>query len=163
PALNERLQKTRVALSTDDVAKWRPLLDEFQISAVILDQISSPNTYQKLLSSPNWIKFHDDGAVSLFGRADAPPADLAYFRAHRPVATAGRLGALSHPERGVSHPDARGVGTPGGDQADPRERRGDPPDGAQNEPAHDAVLPARGGPERGDRDHAAAAQRSGGP
>jgi tetratricopeptide (TPR) repeat protein len=83
PALLERLQATRKALSTDDVAGWKPLLDEFQISAVIIDEQSSPRTLARLLQSPNWIPFYDDGSVYLFGRADAPAADLAFFRAHR--------------------------------------------------------------------------------
>ncbi len=81
--LQDRLQKTRKALSTDDVAGWKPLLDEFQISAVIIDESNSPRTYARLLQSPNWIPFYDDGAVVLFGRTDAPAADLAFFRSHR--------------------------------------------------------------------------------
>ena len=37
------------------------------------------------MTSPNWIPFYDDGAVAMFGRADAkaPAADLAYFKANR--------------------------------------------------------------------------------
>lgn len=83
PALVGRLQAVRRALSKDDVAAWKPLLDEYGISTVILDERSSPNTYRLLLRSPNWLPFYDDGMVVLFGRADAPPADLAYFRSHR--------------------------------------------------------------------------------
>jgi hypothetical protein len=83
PALVDRLQQTRLALSKDDVAVWKPLLDEFKISAVMIDEPSSPRTYQKLLQSPNWIPFYDDGLVVLFGRADAPASDLAFFKSHR--------------------------------------------------------------------------------
>ena len=81
--LVDELQATRKALSTDDVAGWKPLLDKFEISAVIIDEADSPRTYQRLLQSPNWIPFYDDGSVVVFGRSDAPAADLAYFRSHR--------------------------------------------------------------------------------
>jgi tetratricopeptide (TPR) repeat protein len=83
PALSEKLQQARVALSKDDVKAWKPLLDEYGISTVMIGEPSSPKTYQLLLQSPNWIPFYDDGSVVLFGRADAPAADLAYFRSHR--------------------------------------------------------------------------------
>jgi tetratricopeptide (TPR) repeat protein len=81
--LVDQLQAARKALSTDDVAGWKPLLDKFEISAVIIDEANSPKTYQRLLQSPNWILFYDDGAVVLFGRADASAADVAFFRAHQ--------------------------------------------------------------------------------
>jgi hypothetical protein len=83
PAVVDRLQKTRQALSKDDVEAWKPLLDELRISAVMIDEPSSPRTYQRLLQSPNWIPFYDDGAVVLFGRADAPKADVAFFQDRR--------------------------------------------------------------------------------
>jgi tetratricopeptide (TPR) repeat protein len=82
-AVVDHLQKTRVALSKDDKAVWKPLLDEFRITAVMIDEPNSPKTYQRLLQSPNWIPFYDDGSVVLFGRADAPEADLAFFRARQ--------------------------------------------------------------------------------
>ena len=83
--LTDRLQQTRVALSKDDVAGWKPLLDEYKISVVMIDEPSSPRTYQQLLHSPNWSAFYDDGSVVLFGRVDAgaPATDVAYFKSHR--------------------------------------------------------------------------------
>ncbi len=51
-ALTEKLQKTRVALSTDDESNWKPMLDEYGISVVVIDEPTSPKTYQKLLQSP---------------------------------------------------------------------------------------------------------------
>jgi tetratricopeptide (TPR) repeat protein len=82
-AVVDRLQKIRVALSKDDMAAWKPLLDEYRITAVMIDEPNSPKTYQRLLQSPNWIPFYDDGSVVLFGRKDAPEADLAFFRARQ--------------------------------------------------------------------------------
>jgi hypothetical protein len=82
-ALLDQLQKTRLALSKDEVAGWKPLLDQYKISAVMIDEPSSPRTYQRLLQSPNWIPFYDDGSVVLFGRSDAPEADLAFFKGRR--------------------------------------------------------------------------------
>jgi hypothetical protein len=82
-SLQERLQATRKALASDDVAGWKPLLDEYKISAVVIDEPSSPRTCARLKESPNWILFYDDGSVFLFGRADAPGADLAYFRSRQ--------------------------------------------------------------------------------
>lgn len=86
----DELRQLRNDLKNDDVAKWQPALDRFGISAVMIQLIGNPqdvapNTYLKLLSSPNWVPFYDDGAVVLFGRADAkaPAADLAYFKANR--------------------------------------------------------------------------------
>ncbi len=35
------------------------------------------------MHSLNWIPFYDDGRVVMFGRSDASPADLAYFKANR--------------------------------------------------------------------------------
>ncbi len=72
----------RGALRDDDVAGWKPLLDEYGVSAVMIDTINARNTYQSLSLSRNWIRFYDDGDHALFGRADAKAEDLAYFRKH---------------------------------------------------------------------------------
>lgn len=82
--LNE-LQQIRTALKTNEKDAWKPLLDKYQISAVMLDISSSPVTYQALMQTPDWIPFYDDGNVVLFGRSDAdvPAEDLAYFKANR--------------------------------------------------------------------------------
>jgi tetratricopeptide (TPR) repeat protein len=86
----EDLRKLRVALKDDDVAKWQPVLDRYKISAVMIQLMgdpadNAPRTYVKLMSSPNWVPFYDDGAVVMFGRTDAsaPAADVAYFKANR--------------------------------------------------------------------------------
>ena len=84
------LRTLREALKVDDIAKWRPVLDRYKISAVMIQLIgdkgdTAPNTYIKLMNSPDhWRPFHDDGAVVIFGRVDdsAPKADVAYFKAH---------------------------------------------------------------------------------
>ena len=73
----------RLALRDDDVATWRPILDRDEVSAVMLDVANAQRTYQRLIRSPNWILFYDDGNVVMFGRADAPAADLAYFQQNR--------------------------------------------------------------------------------
>ncbi|HMB04654.1 MAG TPA: hypothetical protein VKP69_13050, partial [Isosphaeraceae bacterium] len=82
PAVLDRLQEARRALSEDAVGRWKPLLDEYKVGAVMIQEAASPKTYRRLMRSPNWIPFYDDGNVVLFGRTDAPAADLAYFRAH---------------------------------------------------------------------------------
>jgi tetratricopeptide (TPR) repeat protein len=78
--LQEQLHKTRIALSEDDVAGWKPLLDKYSISAVMIEPPDSPHTYVRLMESPNWVPFYDDGRIVMFGRADAPAADLAFFK-----------------------------------------------------------------------------------
>jgi tetratricopeptide (TPR) repeat protein len=83
PELFERFQKIRKALRDDEVAVWKPELDRDGISLVMIEYPSSPNTYQKLMTSPNWIPFYDDGRTVMFGRADAAEEDLAYFKANR--------------------------------------------------------------------------------
>ncbi|WP_165072328.1 tetratricopeptide repeat protein [Paludisphaera rhizosphaerae] len=70
------------ALRDDDAAVWKPILDEYKISAVMVDE-SAPNTRQKLSQSPNWIPFYDDGRVTMFGRADAAEPDVVTFRDRR--------------------------------------------------------------------------------
>lgn len=82
-ALRNRLQETRKALSEDDVEGWKPLLDEYKISSVMIPPFSAPNTYRILSQSPNWIPFYDDGTVVLFGRVDGPENDVAFFKENR--------------------------------------------------------------------------------
>ncbi|MEJ7639967.1 MAG: hypothetical protein WKF75_18845, partial [Singulisphaera sp.] len=83
PATRLQLEEARLALRDDEVERWKPILDQYEISAVMIQESSSPNTYRRLMQSPNWIPFYDDGGVVLFGRADAPAADLAYFKGQR--------------------------------------------------------------------------------
>jgi len=82
-ALREQLRQTRLALSTDDEAVWKPFLDEYKIVAVMIQPSEARKTYRVLSQSPAWVPFYDNGAVALFGRADAPEADRAFFRANR--------------------------------------------------------------------------------
>ena len=42
--LLEQWRKTRKALSEDDVARWKPLLDKYEISAVMVEPADAPNT-----------------------------------------------------------------------------------------------------------------------
>ena len=62
---------------------WRPELSKYGITAVMIDSLDSPRTYRRLMQSPNWIPFYDDGRVVMFGRADAPEPDLAAFKSNR--------------------------------------------------------------------------------
>lgn len=73
----------RNALKTDDVDVWKPKLDKYNVTAIMLDPTSAENTYKRLMQSINWIPFKDDGNVVMFGRADAPAVDLAFFKANR--------------------------------------------------------------------------------
>ena len=81
--LYEQWHKIRKALSDDDKATWKPLLDQYEISAVMIEPSAAPITYNRLLKSPNWIGFYDDGRVVMFGRSDASASDLAVFKANR--------------------------------------------------------------------------------
>ena len=84
--LNE-LQDLRIYLKTNDKEKWKPILDKYKISAVMIEVLSSPRTYEQLRQSPDWIPFYDDGNVFMFGRAEAgenvAASDVAYFRENR--------------------------------------------------------------------------------
>ena len=48
-------------------------------STIMIEAIlgGSPETYRRLMQSPNWVPFYDDGRIVMFGRADAPEPDLA--------------------------------------------------------------------------------------
>ncbi len=82
PELLEKFVTLRRSLRDDDVGGWKPLLDEYGVSAVITETVVAPETYRSLSTSRNWIRFYDDGDHALFGRADAKAEDLAYFRKH---------------------------------------------------------------------------------
>ena len=78
-------EETRKAISGDDIEAWKPLLDKYRISTIMIEAGygGSPMTYQRLMQSPNWVPFYDDGRIVMFGRADAPESDLAFFKANR--------------------------------------------------------------------------------
>jgi tetratricopeptide (TPR) repeat protein len=80
----------RKALRDDDVSSWKPLLDKYKISAVMVQALSTSLTetaatltVAKLSQSPNWIPIYDDGLVVIFGRVDASPEDLAFFQGNK--------------------------------------------------------------------------------
>ena len=85
-----KLNDLRLAIRDDKPEIWKPALDEYGITVVmlpmrLLDPIDTPalNTFLTLKASPNWIPFYDDGAVVMFGRADAKGDDLAFFQSHK--------------------------------------------------------------------------------
>jgi tetratricopeptide (TPR) repeat protein len=80
PSLRARLDELRKALKDDDITRWKPVLDEYHITAIMLDVAGSPYTYEQLRRSSNWVRFYDDGNVVMFGRSDAEDPDLAYFK-----------------------------------------------------------------------------------
>ena len=79
----EEWHKIRKALSEDDIATWKPLLDQYKISAIMIEPADSPLTYTRLFLSSNWIPFYDDGRIVMLGRSDADPAEVALFTADR--------------------------------------------------------------------------------
>ena len=101
--LLEEWHRIRKALSEDDVPKWKPLLDKHQITAVMVEPIDAPLTYQRLFQSPNWVPFYDDGRIVMFGRADAPATDLAFFKANKLDADL-RAYKTMHPIAGAERP-----------------------------------------------------------
>lgn len=85
--MKKEWDKLRVALRDDDAATWKPLLDKYGISTVMVQAMSTSlaepaavRTLNTLSLSPNWIPVYDDGMVAIFGRADAKSADLAFFK-----------------------------------------------------------------------------------
>jgi len=103
PELLDQWEKTRKALSEDDVAVWKPLLDQYQVSAIMIETGASPNTYKNLMRSPNWVPFYDDGRIVMFGRTDAPEPDLAFFKANR-LDPELRAYKTNHPVPGAERP-----------------------------------------------------------
>ena len=75
--------RVRNALVADDVEVWKAELDKHGISAVMIDSAGAPRTYFRLMQSPNWIPFYDDGRVVMFGRSDAAEPDLTTFKNNR--------------------------------------------------------------------------------
>ena len=50
--LLEQWEKTRKAISTDDIEAWKPLLDKYQISAIMIETGASPATYRAADAKP---------------------------------------------------------------------------------------------------------------
>ena len=89
PEFRREFAKLRVALRDDDAEAWKPFLDKYDVSAVMIPMRqydptdpAALNTFATLKASPNWLPFYDDGSVVIFGRTDAPADDLAYFQEH---------------------------------------------------------------------------------
>lgn len=82
----EDRDKLRAALRDDAMDTWKPMLDRYGVSAVMVQAMDTFTerearlTLERLHRSPNWIPFYDDGTVAMFGRADAAGPDLAYFK-----------------------------------------------------------------------------------
>ncbi len=81
--VREEYQRLRGALRRDDSAIWRPVLDKYGITAVIVDSSAATHAYRRLMQSPDWIPFYDDGQVIMLGRADAQEPDLTVFKSNR--------------------------------------------------------------------------------
>lgn len=82
-SLQEKHHELRNALRDDDESVWRPAFDEHNITAVMIDSETAVNTHRKLMQSPAWIPFYDDGKVVMFGRSDAPEPDRTAFQSNR--------------------------------------------------------------------------------
>lgn len=83
PDVRNQLQQVRKALSEDDQDVWKPVLDRYQVSTVLINPLSAPNTHRTLSQSPNWVPFYDDGQVVMFGRTDVAADDVAFFTENR--------------------------------------------------------------------------------
>jgi tetratricopeptide (TPR) repeat protein len=81
--IRSELKTVLTALRDSRPEVWRPILDKYNVSVVMLDERLYSRTYDALKASPDWILFHDDGNAQLFGRADAPAGDLASFKANK--------------------------------------------------------------------------------
>jgi tetratricopeptide (TPR) repeat protein len=83
PELRKELTAILTALRDDRPEDWRPILDRYNVNVVMLDPRLYARTHDSMSKSQDWIPFYDDGNTVLFGRADAPAADLAYFKDNR--------------------------------------------------------------------------------
>ena len=63
----------------DDPAQWRPILDKYNATTVLLFWDRDFLVYGAMLTSKNWVLLYDDGRAVLFGRKDAPADVLAEF------------------------------------------------------------------------------------
>jgi tetratricopeptide (TPR) repeat protein len=107
-SLRAELREIRRAFYADDKDAWQPLLDRYGVTVVLVPAPSpmvtdpnAPKVFESLSSSPDWIPFYDDGQVALFGRADAPEGDLAFFQERR--LDAPQL--AFHAERSIPSPE----------------------------------------------------------
>lgn len=89
PSLRAELREIRRAFYAGEKSAWQPLLDRYGVTVVMVPappmtlDPNAPKVFESLSNSPDWIPFYDDGQVALFGRADAPETDLAFFRQRR--------------------------------------------------------------------------------
>ncbi len=72
----------QVDVRDEKTDRWKPILDKYNITVLLLNADNSPKTFNRLRNSDNWIPFYDDGNTTMFGRADAKGEDLAYFKAN---------------------------------------------------------------------------------
>ncbi|MBV8610706.1 MAG: hypothetical protein JO034_25025, partial [Singulisphaera sp.] len=79
----EEHRRLRLAIRDDDQAVWKEGLDRHNITAVMIEPSSARETYARLIRSPHWIPFYDDGRVVIFGRSDAHEPDLTTFKENR--------------------------------------------------------------------------------
>ena len=82
-ALPASVDPSDLVTLSDDPATWRPVMDKYGATAVLLPWESDFRIYGAMLSSKNWIPLYDDGRIVIFGRADAPAEDLALFQASK--------------------------------------------------------------------------------
>ncbi|MFO0960055.1 MAG: hypothetical protein U0800_21905 [Isosphaeraceae bacterium] len=62
---------------------WKKLLDDYDVSALMLRSRKEPKLEQALRTSPDWVEVYFDGWATVFGRLDSPYAeDVAYFQSH---------------------------------------------------------------------------------
>lgn len=62
---------------------WKKLLDDYQVSALMIRSRKEPKLEQALRASPDWVEIYFDGWATVFGRLDSPyPEDVAYFQKH---------------------------------------------------------------------------------
>lgn len=82
----EEVNTLRDALSQNAPGKWKPILDARGVTVLMVSPMAPADqgVYLALKKDPgSWVPFHDDGVAALFGRTDAPAADLKYFKEHR--------------------------------------------------------------------------------
>ncbi len=112
-SLKKELYQIRRYLRDDAIEGWKPILDKYNISAVMVNmrvgELEQPSTaiYERLVESRYWTPFYDDGNVVMFGRSDLGNADSAYFKSNeidpdalaysRPLS----IGAFSRPPNDV--------------------------------------------------------------
>lgn len=73
------LEDFRTAIAKGNEEGWRPLVEKYGVTAVMVSPVQDPRVFSGLLDSPSWVPFYDDGTAVLFGLVDDDNPDVALY------------------------------------------------------------------------------------